>query len=86
MENVYDEQAPTIEVIDSWWSLFSEVFSEWECKLACNAKPECDHWTQFYGSCFMKKEGAFKQDRKTEGKKWISGSKHCPSAGNRLFI
>ena len=54
------------------------------CHELCTAEPECDSWTQYYGTCYLKTEGAFRHQRKTADGKWISGSAYCPNKGNLI--
>ena len=58
-----------------------------ECFKMCKGNPDCDNWTQYYGSCYLKTLGAFKHQRKAKDMKWISGSKNCYSEqGTQLSL
>ena len=52
------------------------------CTKMCNDHPECDVWTQYFGSCYLKTEGVFKHKRITPNGKFISGTKYCRSTGS----
>ena len=52
------------------------------CTKMCNDNPECDTWTQYFGTCYLKEQGVFKYKRISSNAKWISGSKYCRSTGS----
>ena len=50
------------------------------CTKMCNENPECDSWTQYFGTCYLKAGGVFiKYKRVSSNGTWISGSKYCRS-------
>ncbi len=69
----HDIDPPVIKTLNSLHS--------GQCAQMCNDEPECNQWTQSYGSCFLKNQDSFKLYRKFPNKQWISGSKDCPSKG-----
>ena len=72
----HDTHAPIIKTLNN---------SEDEvCSKMCNEEPQCSHWTQMSGMCYLKDEDSFKHYRKFPKKKWISGSKHCQLNGTQL--
>ena len=50
-----------------------------ECTKMCNEDPECESWTQYFGTCYIKTDGSFKLKRKSLNAKWISGISNCTS-------
>ena len=74
LHNIHDPKSQTLSIIAS-------PHSE-QCSKECDDVPECDSWTQYHGTCYLKDENSFRHFRKKTNWTWTSGSKRCYSTDN----
>ena len=77
LHNIHDPKSQTLSIIAS-------PHSE-QCSKECNDVAECDSWTQYHGTCYLKDENSFRHFRKKTNWTWTSGSKRCHSTGNNYI-